>query len=174
MKPLDQLSDDEFDLRLRQAVALPEVPPALMHAAIGLWAAAPRTPLQAALRRISAMLRIDSWAVAPAALGLRAGRSSTRQLLYSADGRDIDLRISPAGEAYALAGQVLGPYESGTVELSRHGSVALDAALPRRVTLDELGEFRLEPVSGGVYEVRLLLGDDEIVLPPIEVGPVQA
>lgn len=173
MNPLASQSDDEFERHLRQAVALPEVPPALTHAAIGLWAAPAGSVLQSALRSISALLRLDSWAASPATLGLRAGRSATRQLLYSAEGRDIDLRISPAGEAYELAGQVLGPYETGDVELSPHDPAAAADTLRRHAELDALGEFRIEAVRTGIYELRLRLGDEHIVLPPFEVGAVQ-
>lgn len=172
MTPLADLPDDEFDARLRQAVALPEVPPALMHAAIGLWSARPGEPMRAALRRVAAVLSLDSWAAGATALGLRSARSATRQLLYSAEGCDIDLRISPAGEAWALAGQVLGPYDSGGVELAPSGEGAGPAPVTQRTALDNLGEFRLDGVAGGVYELRLQLGAHEVVLPPIEVGPV--
>lgn len=170
MSPLDPPSDDEFEQRLRQAIALPEVPPALTHAAVGLWASRPGSKLQTALRSIGAVLRLDSWAASPTALGLRAGRSTTRQLLYTADGRDIDLRISPCGEAFALTGQVLGPYDSGDVELYPCGAEAAASGARRHAELDELGEFRIEPLSSGRYELRLRFSDARIVLPPFEVG----
>lgn len=172
MTSLADLSDDAFDRRLREAVALPEVPAALTHAAVALWPATAAPGLAGLLRRLQAVLSVDSWAAAPTALGLRGPRSPTRQLLFSAEGCDIDLRISPAGEGFALSGQVLGPYESGTVALHQVPATS-DLAVPgpRHTTLDMLGEFHLASVAGGRYQLSLQLGGDEIVLPPIEVGP---
>ena len=40
MKPVDSLSDDEFAQLVQRAVALPDAPPTLVRAAIGLWPAA--------------------------------------------------------------------------------------------------------------------------------------
>lgn len=173
MKPIQSLSDDQFVQLVQQAVALPDAPPAMVRAAIGLWPAAPAPSLasvaQAGLRLISAVLRFDSWAQRPAALGLRSAASPTRHLLFSAMGRDIDLRISTAADGFALAGQILGPDEAGTVELDVSSDGA-DQRSAQAATLDALGEFRLEGVRRGTYRMTLRVGGDEIVLPPIEVG----
>ncbi len=172
MKPVDRLSDDEFAHLVQRAVALPEAPPALVRAAIDLWpAAADRASLkdtaQAGWRLVAAVLSFDSWAGPRVAPGMRSVTSDTRHMLFSAMGRDIDLRISPVAEGFALTGQVLGPDETGTVELAAQPAAP---SATRVATLDALGEFRLDPVSGGSYRLTLLLGDDKIVLPPIEVG----
>jgi hypothetical protein len=165
MKPLAQLPDDEFERLLRAAVALADAPPALLHRAIALWVAQPAAATRV-LRRIAAALSFDSWAQPAAAAGVRAPRSATRHLLYSAEGRDIDLRVTPAGEkTFMLAGQVLGPDESGEVELRPHiGEPA------RHVALDALGEFRFEGLAPSDYRLTLRLGADEVVLPSVPVG----
>lgn len=173
MKSVDSLSDDEFAHLVQRAVALPEAPPALVRAAIDLWSTAQPATLTAvarsALRLVSAVLSFDSWAIPPTALGMRAGASDTRHLLFSAMGRDVDLRISPAADHYALTGQVLGPDEAGVIELiAQSDNNAPDQA--RMAALDALGEFRLDGVRGGTYQLTLRVGDDEIVLPPIVVG----
>lgn len=186
MKPIDPLSgplsgplsDDELAQQARRAAELPDAPKPLIDAVIGLFPVSPapqRSRLgdvaHAALRLVSAVLSFDSWAQPPTALGMRAGASDTRHLLFSAQGRDIDLRISPAspvGEHFALSGQILGPDESGVVELEPQSSDGADA---RSAVLDTLGEFRLDGVRGGTYRMTLRVGGDEIVLPPIEVGP---
>ena len=112
MKPIDSLSDDEFAHLVQRSVALPDAPPSLVRAAIDLWPGAQPSALQsaaeAAWRLVTAVLSFDSWAQPPVALGMRAAPSSTRHLLFSAQGRDIDLRISPAAEHFALTGQILG------------------------------------------------------------------
>lgn len=180
MKPVDRLSDDEFVHRVQQAVALPDAPPLLVRAAIDLWPArqpaALKSVAQAALRLVTAVLSFDSWARPSVALAMRAGTSDTRHLLYSAMGRDIDLRITPAADHFALTGQVLGPDESGVVELATQPGAGIeapdapDAPDARHAPLDALGEFRLDGVRGGTYRLTLRMSGDEIVLPPIEVG----
>lgn len=164
MKPLANLPDDEFERLLREAVALPDAPPALVQRAIALWSTRPAgTP--SLLRRIAAALAFDSWAQPAALAGVRAPRSATRHLLFSAEGRDIDLRIAPAGDAFTLAGQVLGPDEAGEIELA-----ASSGGAARREPLDALGEFRIEGVAPGEYRLALRLGADEIELPAVTVG----
>ena len=167
-------ADAEFGQRLRRALReLPDAPAALQRAAIALWPA-PASALastlaagaQALLVRVAAALTFDSWAAPALAGGMRSLRSPTRQLLYRAGSRDIDLRIAPAERAWALAGQVLGPEEPGRIELTR-----LDAGDPARVmALDDLGEFRLDGVAPGIYSLTLYAGTDEVLLPPFDVG----
>lgn len=172
MKPVDSLSDDAFGQRLQQALkALPDAPLALQRAAIGLWPAAPpalQAAARALLRQVVAALSFDSWAAAPAlAHGMRSLRSPTRHLLYSAQGRDIDLRIAPAAGAFSLAGQILGPDDAGTVTLC---GLDADGGEAQSVALDALGEFRIDGVAPGRYRLTLTMGGDELVLAPLEVG----
>jgi hypothetical protein len=173
MKPLDRLSDDEFVHLVQRAVKLPDVPPSLSHAAIGLWPTARPTTLRgvanAGLRLVKAVLSFDSWAGTPVAFGMRSATSDTRHLLFSAMGRDIDLRISPAAGHFALTGQILGPDEAGVIELAQPGD-GPQSFEARLAPLDSMGEFRLDNVPGGTYQMTLRMGSDEIVLPPIEVG----
>lgn len=172
MKPVHTLSDDEFVHLVQRCVALPEAPPALVRAAVALWSTREVSPLkdtaQAAMRLVRAVLSFDSWARPPVALGMRSLGSDTRHLLFSTQGRDIDLRISRAGDLFALSGQILGPDETGIAELSTQqeaGSFGAHVA-----ALDAMGEFRLDGVRRGTYRMTLRIGGDEIVLPPIEVG----
>jgi hypothetical protein len=165
-------SDDEFGQQLRRAVrALPDAPPALLRAAIGLWpAAAAPTPaalVRALLNRINAVLTFDSWAAPALAPGMRSLRSATRHLLFSAQGRDIDLRITPQAGGFGLTGQVLGPDDAGTVALAR---LDQPGAAVQQALLDELGEFRLTDLPAGSYQLSLLLRPDTIELPPLQLG----
>jgi len=118
------------------------------------------------LRRVVAVLSFDSWAQPAPALGMRSLKAPTRHLLFSAEGRDIDLRIAPAARAFALTGQILGPDETGSVELAEIGG----GAPARSVALDALGEFRIDDLERGRYVVTLRMGGDEIVLPEVDVG----
>jgi hypothetical protein len=176
MKTTHHLSDAEFSQEMRRALrALPDAPLHLQRAATALWPAAgagaqllsaAQSMVQGALTQIAAVLSFDSWAVPAMAQGMRSLRSPTRHLLFSAQGRDIDLRISPAAEAFVLAGQILGPDEEGAVQL-----VPVQSDLPTRaVRLDTMGEFRIEGLTAGTYNLSLYMGGDTIVLPALEVG----
>jgi hypothetical protein len=186
-------TDHAFGQQLRRALReLHDAPEALQRQAIALWpvataaAAAPaRQPLAGlagsaaqlaggALRHVAAVLSFDSWAAPAVALGMRGQRVATRHLLFNAEGRDIDLRIAPsppvaAGMApvsFALSGQILGPDDSGELELARAGGPAT-----QRTALDAMGEFRLDDLAPGLYTLTLRLGDEQIVLPGLQVGP---
>lgn len=174
MKTIDRLNDVEFAQLVQRAVAMPDVPPRLERAAIELWSTGQPNTLKsvaaAGLRLVTAALSFDSWARPPLAMGMRSVASDTRHLLFSAQGRDIDLRISPAADQFALTGQILGPDEAGVIELAARTHEGQKASGARIVPLDALGEFRLDGVPGGTYQMTLRMGGDEIVLPPIEVG----
>ena len=174
MKPIDALTDDEFAQRLREGIGLPEAPPALVRRAVSLWHASSFAPGRTAagelLRRVVAVLSFDSWASAPAALGVRSGAGDTRHLLYSAMGRDIDLRLAPHADRFAIVGQVLGPDDAGAVELVAEVA-GTGAPEPARVaTLDDLGGFRIEDVDAGRYVLTLRMSGEDIVLPAFDVG----
>lgn len=168
MNPLDRVNDAELSRLAAVAARMPDAPRAWIEGAAALWtrtARADAPPTAKLARRIAAIVRFDNWAVSPLALGVRSLRGTARHLLYSAEGRDIDVRITPAADRFLLAGQVLGPDEAGHVELAAAG-----AAGRRVVQLDALGEFHVDAVDAGTYELVLRMGPDEIVLPPIVVG----
>lgn len=171
MKPVEQLTDDEFAQRVHRAVrALPDAPAAWQRAAIDLWPASPgrvSEVVRALGAVISAVLTFDSWATPGLAQGMRSLRSPTRHLLYSAEGRDIDLRITPADEAFAVSGQILGPDETGRVELTAIGDPVAGGLSGR---FDAMGEFRIDAVPAGRYMLTLHLGERPIVVQSLDVG----
>ena len=173
MKQIDHLSDQELTDLAAAASRLPDAPAAWVDAALGMWKTAARASRSAAaptiLSRIVAALSFDSWATPPLAFGMRSVATESRHLLYSAEGRDVDVRVLQAGERFSVAGQILGPDETGEVELAGPG--AGDGATARWITqLDALGEFRLDGLERGSYLLTLRVGTDEIVLPPILIG----
>ncbi len=184
MKPIAELDDDELQAQARRALReLPDAPPAWQEAAIAAFSAP--TPggvgsafaalAQGLVQHIAAVLTFDSWAAPSAAAGLRsaapaaAATGATRHLLFSAQGRDIDLRIAPESGAFSIAGQVLGPDEAGAVALAEGGAGA-GAPAAHTATLDALGEFRIDGIRRGAWVLTLQFGSDRIVLPPVEVG----
>jgi anti-sigma factor RsiW len=122
----------------------------------------PATPNRPAPQQIRAVLRFDS-AKLPQALGMRAGQAGVRQLLFYAEGYDLDLRITPADAMWAVSGQMLGPDASGQVELRGQAG-------PVAATLNDLSEFTLPPVPSGSYTLILHLADAEIEVIGLEIG----
>ena len=175
MKPVKTLTDDEFSDLVKAAVALPDAPPAAVHAAVSLWPAREASALAqaagAVINRIKAVLSFDSWSTTPMALGLRSAPTEGRHMLFSAQGRDIDLRIISAADSYVLAGQILGPDDVGSIALSVDTQSGADAQSTRTATLDDLGGFRLDDVRAGTYWMTLRLAGDAVELPAIKVGP---
>lgn len=145
---------------------LPDAPEWLILRAEAL--ALPRTQAAPSLRhRMQALLSVDSWAGTPA-LALRGGTDAqARQLLFTTERCDVDLRLLPSGPLWRLRGQVLGPDEAGTLILT---SPALPA--PRQQALDALGGFEVDALPAGEYRLMLQLVDSEIELPPLTLaGP---
>ena len=115
--------------------------------------------------------------------GMRSARAPTRHLLFSAEGRDVDLRVIPNAASYSIAGQVLGPADAGSIELVAEpvaelgADLAADLAAERAhsstaltAQLDALGEFRIDSVPPGRYVMTLRLAAGDIVLPAVNVG----
>jgi hypothetical protein len=123
------------------------------------WSAPPARPLY---ERILAVLRFDSLRQ-PLAFGVRSGQQVERQLLYTAADRELDLRMTPAGAAWAISGQVIGPEQHGEVEL--HGPSGL-----LRTALNDLCEFTFSSVPAGCYALIVRVGDIQIEVMSLEVG----
>jgi hypothetical protein len=177
MKPLHELRDDELAELARLGQTLRDAPAPLLHQALRLWSGSPLAQggvWQAAARRVLAVLSFDSWATSPLAAGMRSAPAPftaepARHLLFSAQGRDLDLRVLPQGQGFAVSGQVLGPDLGGQVRLVAEGGAGETA---ERVTeLDELGGFHIDNLARGRYLLTLRAGEDEVVLPTIEIGP---
>jgi hypothetical protein len=162
---------------LRRSRVLEDAPEASIQRAIDLFQARARASLPAvapasappALRRLLAVLALDSAVLAPQGQGLRAGPTRQggrlpRQLLYTIDGRDVDVRIEPtAGGQWLLSGQVLGPDRKGRV-LLRGGAAVLESAW------DELAEFRFEAVPAGRWVLEVEGEDWAAELPALDLA----
>lgn len=174
MEPIPTQSDAELLASLRRAQeALPGAAPETIARAIALW---PDQGLQgavaataaAASRLVRALLTSDSWAGGPMALRLRgAGPEALHHLVYTAEGRDIDVRIEALPAGYVVTGQLLGRGDRGELQLAPE---AADAATAMAAT-DEYGEFRFAPLAAGRYRLTVHTGGLAIELPPIELGP---
>lgn len=168
MNRLSTLSDEALAaMAAKVDIDLPAAPGWLVESAVAMWRAPAAVPTLG--ERIAAVLRFDSWA-RQAVPSLRSAAQEYRQLLFTADGRDFDLRIVadqwPAGPAtrFVIEGQVLGAGDDGEMLLTRTD------AMVARAPLDEFGEFRFRDLAPGRYAIALQFGADRIDLPVIDVG----
>lgn len=149
MKP----DPSELDALLQNSRQLRDAPDALVQAAIDLFQSGPRRQPQSAsvLQRLQALLSFDS--LHELALGVRhVGASPVRQLLFTAPGCDVDLRIErlpgdPPGRV-RLTGQLLGPKPEVQALLSVGGA-------QWQAHCDELSEFRFDDVPAGATALQL-------------------
>ncbi len=113
------------------------------------------------LRRIMAALTFDSaLSLAP---GMRSSISQTRQLLFTAENLDLDVRITPDRGTFVVSGQVLGPEVAGEATLAGD-------AITVHATVTALGEFSFPGVPAGQYTLTWRHGDLEVVIPRLELG----
>ncbi|HSD85461.1 MAG TPA: hypothetical protein VLG46_16485 [Anaerolineae bacterium] len=153
-----------------ETVAPPE---AVVERAVGAFpnrsqvvGAFPSRPSIVSLPRIIASLLFDNFKQAPLAAVRGAARS--RQLLFTAGEMDIDLQITSERHEATLLGQVLNnqPTEralSPTVRLYRGGEV-IHTSAP-----DEQGQFAFRAVVPGVYDLGVMLAQQEIMLEGLEL-----
>lgn len=117
-----------------------------------------------ALKRVLASLTFDSLTMAPA-FGLRSQTSGERQLVYSTEDADIDLRVSLENEEWQITGQVPGSIgEGGEISLEGGSFSATQA-------LNELCEFAFSAVPSGAYKLSVHLPGAVIETPQFELGP---
>lgn len=113
-------------------------------------------------QRVVAALAFDSRTAAPA-FGLRSHRSGDRQLIYSTETADIEVRISPENE---VAGQILGATAGAT------GDVNLESAsFSAHAKLNDLCEFSFGTVPAGTYKLSVHLPGLLVETPQLELGP---
>jgi hypothetical protein len=180
MKRISNLTEPEFEALVRDGLALPDAPRKLRESAVALMRKQHATSpakllgkageaLAAQVQKIQAVLSFDSWKVSPAAAGLRSGMSDTRQMLFTAPGRDFDVRVTALDGKFILGGQILGDFGSGFVSLSINTKDRGQPHFSSGIELDSYGAFRLGPYPEGSARLAFRLDDDEIELPEIEM-----
>jgi|KBSSwiStaDraftv2_1062776.scaffolds.fasta_scaffold32759_3 hypothetical protein len=154
---------------IRQTLALMKsdhteaAPVELVNYAKNLFRGQRGAPKPSLVERVLAVLAFDSLTVAPG-FGLRSGLAAGRQLIYSTEMADIDLRVSPQSGEWEIAGQILGSSHS-------EGKVNLESdAFSASANLNELSEFSFRSVPRGTYRMFVHLPNLEIETPPLEVG----
>jgi hypothetical protein len=188
MNSTHNLPEPEFEALLREAVSLPDVPSALRHkayaaatqqqaSAMGATAATLGKTLAHAAsaaitqtgRGLQAVLTFDSWTMSPAKLGLRSTSMDTRQMLFSAGSRDVDIRVTPKENSFVLGGQILGDFGVGSMSLSIDTHERSSSPKEYGLSLDELGSFRVSSIPPGLARLMLTIDDQTITLPAFEI-----
>lgn len=118
--------------------------------------------------RITAVLKFDSQ-TQPTAVGVRSSSATERQLVYTTSHADVALTIQlqTLDKTFQLFGQVL-PTHTDTLDTF---SVQLFQYNQERIftTTDEGGEFVLEEMPGGHYD--LAIGNDQYqILIPLQLA----
>ena len=136
LRPLQQL------ILMMRSDSTNDAPRDVLIPAINIFSQEKRSPL----RRIVALLTFDSRTAGPA-FGMRSLPAESRQLLYSAEDIDLDLRITMQNDECILAGQVIG---EGCAE----GHVEISGVAGRsEATLNDVCEFTLPPIPAGDYSL---------------------
>ena len=135
-----------------------DAPRDVLAAALNVFSAEKGSPL----RRIVALLTFDSRNAGPA-FGTRSLFQTSRQMLYSAEETDLDLRITMQNNECIVAGQVIG---AGCAE----GQVEISGVAGRsEATLNDVCEFRLPPLPAVKYSLTVRLQDLQIEIPELEL-----
>jgi hypothetical protein len=156
-------TDHDIDTLLHASRRLMDAPEAVIQSAINVFRAGPRQepPAASLLQRLQALLSFDSRQ--ELALGVRSlGESPVRQLVFTAPGCDVDLRIErlpgdPPGRV-RLTGQLLGPKPEVEALLLIDGA-------QWQARCDDLSEFRFDDVPAGATALQLRGDSWELALP---------
>jgi hypothetical protein len=135
-----------------------DAPRDVLASAINIFSQEKRSPL----RRIVAILTFDSRNPGPV-FGVRTLPTASRQMLYSAEESDLELRITVQNDECILAGQVIGEgWAGGHVEI-------LGVAGRSEATLNDVCEFKLPPIPVGNYSLTVRMLDRQIEIPELEL-----
>jgi hypothetical protein len=139
-----------------------DAPAPVVARAVGLFQAR-NTIVPPTLRQIvRAALRFDSTRMS-AAPALRSRVPLERQLMFTAEGFNLDLRIRPQGPLWSISGQVFGTAGGEQIELNGPtGST--------QSNLNNLSEFRLPPIPAGSYNLTLRLERADVEIAGLEIG----
>lgn len=149
-----------------------EPPPWVLKRAVRIFDTQRHRPrLAKRIGEAIASLVFDSFA-GPALAGVRSTETAERQLLYRAGDYSIDLQIAPSEHAHAdLIGQVLKESDSSYESVSGLKlDIARDAKVVFSAVTNELGEFKINGMELGVYDLRVELSEGNITVPDLLIS----
>lgn len=121
-------------------------------------------------QRISATLQFDSFR--QLALSPVRGVTQARQMLFSAPGVDIDLRVTPEDGTASVRGQVLGASDTDRQGLQETITVSLCQAgeVIAHTQTDEWGQFSFSYLPTGTYDLLVSYGETQITVENLLLG----
>ena len=137
-----------------------DAPPVALDFAKNLFRARKQlaAPETSVTQKILATLKLDVSPFSPAFGERSAAAEAVRQMLFEAGDFDLDLRVRAGASGFNLAGQVLG-------ELAEQNLIGLENAEFKAATsIGESGEFKIQNVPPGSYELILRMGATEIII----------
>lgn len=128
-----------------------------------MWSVFQRRRISWSQRRIAA-LQFDSFR--QLALSPVRGVTQARQMLFSAPGVDIDLRLTPDDGTASVRGQVLGMDDGTGRNRQETAIVSLQQAgeIVAVTQTDEWGQFSFSYVPTGTYDLLVSYGETQIVV----------
>ena len=147
-----------------------DFPEWVIRRAVTQFEAGAVTPL-AQLRQLVARLMFDSLAT-PSLAAVRSEATympSGRQVLYQAEGYDIDLRFEPAdeGEQEELIGQILSQQLHGTELAPLSIQLWKDGQAINQTSTNARGIFKLANIASGSYDLKISVPEGEINISPL-------
>lgn len=152
-------------IKLMQSDRSSDAPPEALNFARNLFRADKRFAAgsRSAGSRILATLKLNVAPFAPVFDERSASASAERQMLFDAGEYDVDLRIRANDKDFNLLGQILG-------ELTGQISLKLQSSdFTGETSVSEIGEFKIENVPAGNYDLTLQIGEAEIVISDLTV-----
>ena len=144
-------ADDELLARLAATLRGAHEPPAgvaeLARLSYGL------RDLDAQLAELVADSAVDSTA------GVRASTGPARLLTFAADEAELELQVAPAGEGWAVVGQLVPP---GSAVVRAEPATAAASAVT--ADADDLGRFALDLPAGGSWRLVCTRGESTVVV----------
>ncbi len=112
-------------------------------------------------KRLRGVLAFDDW-LPEFAINERLAFSDTRQMLFRADGFEIDLRLNFANGKCQPSGQIFPDCKNGEIEIVTNN-------FTEKVAFNEYCEFVLPFVSEGIYDFKIRLKNAEIEINQISL-----
>jgi hypothetical protein len=117
--------------------------------------------------RIPVQLVFDSWQHAP--LAAMRGATTSQQLLFSAEGVDIDLQVSPDSNGATVRGQILSNSENVAQPAP---FIVLQAGedITASSETDKLGQFVFRSVPAGTYDLHIEFEQNQLAIEGLQIG----
>lgn len=129
-----------------------------------LFRSYPATSQKSLVQKILAVLQVDFEPHRTIPGERSATASPERQMLFTAGNYQVDLRITKTKKVFSLKGQILG---EGFAEVT----VQLQGAGKKFTTeTNKICEFAFENIEKGVYDLKVLGNNQEIIVEKIEIG----